>query len=414
MRLQHTLTTAFRSLRAHKSRSILTILGIVIGIAAVILIVSIGKGAERLILGEIGGLGSETIVVRPGKQPQGPSDIAETLFSDSLKQRELDALKRKENVPDIADISPALIVPGSVAYGGETYRPTVLGWSGEFMAKTFNIKPEYGDFFTDTDIRQRSRVALIGTKVRDELFGNENPLDKNIKIKNQNFRVIGVFPQRGQLVFFNIDEMVLVPWSTAQTYLLGIDHFHEIIMSANSSEAVDRTVHDITITLRGLHNITDPSKDDFFVVTQEGLVDQIKTIVTALTIFLSSMVAISLLVGGIGIMNIMLVSVTERTREIGLRKAVGATEGNILSQFLLEAVMLTGIGGLLGIALGASLAFLTTFVLRSFFGIAWAYVVPISAAILGLLVSAATGLVFGIYPARKAAKENPIEALKYE
>ncbi|MFC1733318.1 ABC transporter permease, partial [candidate division KSB1 bacterium] len=341
MRILLLLKTSIYALVANKVRSGLTILGIVIGIAAIILIISIGKGAEGLVLSELGNLGADLIVIRPGQEPTGPTDIAETIFSDSIKAKDIEALKRKDNVPYLLDIAPAIVVTGSVSYRGETYRPQIFGWSAEFMADVFDAYPERGTVFTDVDIRQKASVAVIGNKVEEELFGNEDAVGKNIKIKGRNFRVIGVLPSRGQSSFFNIDEVVVIPYTSAQTYLSGGDFFNEVMVRASDSSLVTRTVRDIEATLRESHDITDPSKDDFFVVTQEGMVGQIETILSVLTAFLSSVVAISLVVGGIGVMNIMLVSVTERTKEIGLRKAIGATNKDIMRQFLLEAVILT-------------------------------------------------------------------------
>lgn len=208
--------------------------------------------------------------------------------------------------------------------------------------------------------------------------------------------------------------MVIVPYTTAQIYLAGINHFNEIIIKAQTPEFVARTVRDVELTIRELHGITDPDKDDFYVETQQNLVDQIQRILGILTTFLSLVVAIALVVGGIGVMNIMLVSITERTREIGLRKAVGATNREILTQFLLEAILLTASGGVIGIVFGATLSLIASVVLSQFFGFSWAFSFPISASILGLGVSSLVGLIFGIYPARQASKKTPIEALRYE
>ena len=415
MKLTYIAKTATIGLKTNKSRSALTILGIVIGITSIILMVSIGEGAEQLILGEIAGLGAETVVVRPGREPSGPTDLAETLFSDSLKDRDVEALKRKGNVPDLVDIMPVLAVPGSVSYEGETYRSAqVLGGSAEFWAKAFDIYPTEGVVFDEQDIRSRASVAVIGVNVREEFFGQGDALGKQISIRGRKFRVVGVFPPKGQVAFLNINDMIVVPYTTAQTYLLGINHYHEIIIKTSSPEAVAHTVLDIERTLRATHNITDPDKDDFYVETQQGLVEQIQAIIGSLTIFLSSVVAIALVVGGVGVMNIMLVSVTERTREIGLRKALGATNKDVLRQFLLEAVILTGIGGLIGIVLGVLFAFLTSLILTTYAELPWAFSFSVPAAVLSLGVSAFVGLVFGIYPARQASRKSPIEALRYE
>jgi len=414
MTLKDSLKTALGGLHANKTRSALTILGIVIGITAIMLMMSIGRGAENLILNEISGLGAETIVVRPGKEPKGPSDIGGTLFADSLKKRDVELLRRKENVPELVDLMPALLVPGSVSYGGETFTPVIFGGSAEFFAGAFNMYPEEGVLFDESDIRGRASVAVIGSKVKNELFGNASALGKYIKIKDRKFRIVGIFPSKGQVAFLNFDEMVIVPYTTAQTYLLGIDYFHEVIIKTTGPEAVARTVRDIEATMREAHGITDPEKDDFFVVTQQGIVDQIRTILRTLTVFLSSVVAIALVVGGVGIMNVMLVSVTERTREIGLRKALGATEKDIMTQFLLEAIFLTVIGGIIGIVLGAVLSFTVALILSKVVNLAWTFTFPLSAVFLGVGMSAFIGLVFGLYPARNAARKSPIDALRYE
>ncbi|WKZ26138.1 MAG: ABC transporter permease [Candidatus Paceibacterota bacterium] len=412
MKFKHHFQIASSGLRSHKVRTLLTILGIVIGIAAVILVMSVSRGAERLILSQIQGLGTKTIAVLPGRQPTGPSDFAQ-IFSDSLTERDLTLLQRKENVPNLNSIMPVVFGGESASFGSETYRLTIFG-ATDLISRIFDLQVSKGAFFTDDDVRRRAEVAVIGSEVKEKLFGLNDALGERIRVKNRNFRVVGVLPKVGQKSFFNFDQMMIVPYSSAQQYIFGIKYFHRFIIESDSEEAIARTVSDIKTTLRNSHSITDPDRDDFHVETAENLAETIGAITQVLSILLVSIAAISLLVGGVGIMNIMLVSVTERTREIGLRKAVGATEKNILKQFLLEAVILTFIGGILGIILGVSIYFLISLAISRFLGLDWTFSISITAIVLGLGVSTFIGIVFGLYPARKASQKSPIEALRYE
>jgi len=414
MKVMHLFKIAVTSLKAHRTRTLLTILGIVIGVSAIMGIVSIGKGAEGVIMNELSGMGTDMVVIRPGKEPKGLSDLTDTIFADSLKNSDVKALLKKTNVPGIKKIAPGVIVSANVSYEKETYRPTILGWDPGFMGDIFNVYPERGAFFTEDDIKSRDSVAVIGSKVAEKLFGGGDPIGKKIKIKGRKFRIVALLPPRGQVAFFNIDETVIIPPTTAQKYLLGIDYYNEILVKTESPEVVGRTVRDIQDTLRETHGITDPKDDDFFVVTPSGMIEQVGTILDMLTVFLSSVVAIALVVGGIGVMNIMLVSVTERTREIGLRKALGATTKDILMQFLMEAIILTVFGGFVGILIGSLFSFAVSVLMTQGFGISWPFVFPFFAASLGLFVSLVVGLIFGIYPARQASRKSPIEALRYE
>jgi len=410
--LKYSFKTAIVGLKTHKSRSALTILGIVIGITAIMLVMSLGQGAQNLILGQIQSIGSKTIAIVPGRHPKGPTDVFST-FTDSLKQKDLEALGRKGNVPHLGKIMPVIFGSETAAYGNDTYRPTIFGVT-DLFSEIYDMHPSEGRNMTEDEVKSYADVVIIGSKVKDELFGNNDALDEKIKIKGRNFKVIGILPQKGQFSFLNFDDIAVMPYTTAQQYIFGIKYFHRVVVEADSEANVASTVEDIKTTLRISHNITDPAKDDFFIETQAEAIDMVSTILNVLTMFLASVAAISLLVGGVGIMNIMLVSVTERTQEIGLRKAIGATNGDILTQFLLEAVTLTVIGGLIGITLGASLSFITSLILGKVLNLAWSFTFPLSAAALGLGVAAAIGLVFGLYPARQAALKNPIDALRYE
>ena len=412
MNIKHTFKTSLTGLATNRSRSALTILGIVIGITAIMLVISLGGGAQALILGQVQGLGTNTIAVIPGREPTSPSDVS-ALYSDSLKQNDLVALENKANVPDLKSIMPVVISGGTASRESNAYQVSIFGAS-EFIAEIFDLHPDRGEFFTNDDVLSRSDVVVIGSKVAEHLFENDNPIGQKMKIKGRNFKVVGTLPPSGGGSLFNFDTMTLIPYTTAQEYLLGIKYYSRFIIQTYDDSQVPEAAHDITVTLRDTHNITDPSKDDFTVQTQQDLANRLGTITSALTWFLVAVASIALFVGGVGIMNIMLVSVTERTREIGLRKALGATDKDILSQFLLESVLLTAIGGVIGIVLGSLLAYIVAIVLSKGLGVNWQFLFPWSGAILGLGVSALIGLIFGGYPAHQASKKSPIEALRYE
>ena len=412
MTFQYSVKTAITGLKTNKSRSALTILGIVIGITAIMMVMSLGQGAQNLILSQIQGIGSRTIAVMPGKQPKGMMDALAT-FTDSLKNKDLTALKSKANVPYATQIMPVVFGSELAVYSNASYRPTIFGVTN-FFSEIYNVYPDQGRIFTEDEVNNYTDVVVIGSKVKDELFGNDEALNQKIKIKGRNFKIIGILGKKGQSTFVNFDQAAIMPYTTAQQYIFGIKYFNRMVVQADKETNVDKTVEDIKITLRNSHNIDDPAKDDFFVETQAEAMKTMSTVTNVLTYFLAAVAAISLIVGGVGIMNIMLVSVTERTREIGLRKALGATSQNIMTQFLLEAVTLTATGGIIGILWGSFLSFLVSLVLSNTLGLAWNYNFPFGAAFLGIGVSTIIGLVFGLYPARQAAKKSPMEALRYE
>lgn len=406
------LKIASKSLLINRSRSGLTILGIVIGIAAVIMVMSVGESTQGLILNQIRSLGSELIFVEPGRESSGPGDFSQ-FFNQSLKQDDLDALRDPARVRYLKEVTPLALYSGSVSAGGETKIVNAVGVSNEFFS-IMDDAPDDGRIFTEDEIRSAGSVALLGKDVKEELFGFSDAIGEKVKIKNSSLRVIGVFGPRGRKGNLDIDKVVFIPYTTSGRYLTGVNHFNEIIASSVSEETINVTAEDIRLTLRENHDITDPAKDDFHVMTPEDIMDQIGTIMNIMTALLVSVAAVSLVVGGIGIMNIMLVSVSERTREIGLRKALGATGKDILSQFLVESIILTAVGGVIGIILGGLLSFVVSLIFARSFSTAVSFVLPVNAVLLGLGVSAFVGIVFGLYPARRAAKKHPIEALRYE
>ena len=414
MNILYSVELAVRGVRAKPTRTFLTLLGIAIGVAAVIAIASLGSGVNHLVVDKISGLGADVIAIRPGKQPTGPSDIGQTLYGDSLIEADLTALRRTSNVPHLTELMPLVFVPGSVSYGREAYVPQIIGASAEFLGTMFRVNADTGELFGDDAIQERALIAIIGAKVKQQLFGDSDALGQHVTIRGVKFRVTGTFPSTGQVGFADFDEMVLIPYSTAQVYLLGISHYNEFIARVDDAGNVAVTTRDIETTLRERHRLEDGEENDFSISTPAAIMAQISSILTALTVFLTAVVAIALLVGGIGIMNIMLVSVTERTKEIGLRKAVGATDDDILFQFLFEAVVLTLLGGSVGILIGAGIAFGASVCINAFTSLTWVYVFPYQAALGALLFSMFIGLVFGLYPARKASKKSPMEALRYE
>ena len=412
MRPRHLARTAIHALRVHPSRSALTVLGIVIGITAIILVVSVGRGAQDLILHQVRSFGSQSIFVEPGREPKGPTDFAE-LLTDSLKSRDAAALANPANVPSVTKVAALVAQVVTAQHESETTRVQLRGTSATFP-DIFDLALDQGAFFTEDDVARRASVAVIGDEVRTQLFGASDAMGATIQVKGRPFQVIGTLPRKGDSSIIPYDHLVLIPVTTAQDYLLGIDHYHFIAVRIADGANTARAKADIEATLREQHRIVDPAKDDFHVMTQEDAVARIGIIGTILTTLLTSIAAIALVVGGIGIMNIMFVAVTERTREIGLRKAIGATNSDILRQFLAEAVALTVLGGVIGVMLGSTLAALIAFILRRTVASGWGFTLPISAMLLGVGVSTVIGIIFGLYPAKKASRKSPMEALRYE
>ncbi len=414
MRIINTFELAVHGLKSKPSRTFLTLLGVAIGVAAVVIIASLGAGTQTLITDEISGLGADLVAVQPGGEPTSMADMANVLYSDSLTQDDIDAILKKKNVPHAVDATPFVLVPGNVTYYNESYVPQIYGTEVEVLSDMFDVYVEEGEFFGEGEIKEKAAVAVIGYKVNQELFGQVSGLGKRISINGKKFRVIGIYPKTGQKMFTDIDTLVIIPYTTAQTYLTGEDHFNEIWVRIDDSANARRTEQDIELTLRELHNLEENEDNDFVIRTPESIMEQVNTILLSLTIFLTAVVAVALVVGGIGIMNMMLVSVTERTREIGLRKAIGATDTDVLSQFLIEAMLLTFMGGAFGIVSGALISYGAGLLVLHFSSLNWTFQLPVAVSVGALVFSVVIGLVFGLYPARKASKKSPMEALRYE
>lgn len=414
MRINDSIKTAFTGLRHAKIRSLLTMLGIVIGIASVILLMSIGASAQKLILDQVQGIGSNLVFIVPGASKgshfASPPSVQGVVIK-TLVKRDIDALKKE---PTILKITPEVRGQSRIIYGNNDVTVTYEGTTEEFFTvRNFNVKQ--GLNFTNTDVDSFNHVVVLGQEISKTLFGDLNPINKTVRLKNVSFRVVGVLEKRG-LGPFGVDQdnLVLMPISVAQKQLLGINYYNVITVQASDAYDIEFTKSRIVSVMRQNHLIQDPDKDDFTIRTQEDALSLLGNITSVLTLFLTSIAAISLLVGGIGIMNIMLVSVVERTKEIGLRKAVGATNIDILLQFLLEAVMMTFFGGLIGILLGSAVDIGLFFILSNVLPTGWIFTLPTSAILLAFAVSTVIGLVFGIYPARQASLKSPIGALHYE
>lgn len=396
---------AWASLVANKMRSLLTMLGIIIGVAAVIALVSIGYGVRSQIQDSISSLGSNLLMVYPGA-PRTPG-VRPT--ANSQKTLKLEDYTTISHLQDIDMASP--VSAGSsyvVIYTNKNWTTSVNGVNSDFQyINNWTVKS--GRFITASQVERRERVAVIGATVATNLFGTEDPVGKDIRIKNNPYKVIGVLESKGSGSFGNDqDDVIYIPYTTGMERLQGVDYLRMIYIKAKDGVDLDRLQTDVENILRVRHNIKNPELDDFNVRNMATIMATVEETTATMTLFLGAVAAISLVVGGIGIMNIMLVSVTERTREIGVRKALGATYRVIVMQFLIEAVVISLVGGAIGILVGIGASKLIG-ALTSM-----KTVISMGPILLSFGFSMAIGLVFGLYPARKAAKLNPIDALHYE
>jgi putative ABC transport system permease protein len=413
--LYEALRMAANGLLSNRLRSALTMLGILIGVSAVILLVAVGNGASIQINNQIQSLGANVIYVFPSNA-RGTGGVSQGFgTAQSLTQSDVDAINQRQQDPDVVAAIPIAQSGGQITYGNQNYFAPTTGTTSAFpVVRDYQLAE--GSFFTDDDVTSAHRVVVLGQTVVDNLFAGEDPIGKTIKISRQSFRVVGVFAPKGGTGFGSQDNVVIAPITAVWAYLTGArGHvISQIVASAASPDSVSQAETEITAILMERHGISDASQADFQLQSQQDILNQATSIATALTLVLGAIAGISLVVGGIGIMNIMLVTVTERTREIGIRKAIGARRSDILVQFLIEAMVLSGLGGALGIAVGALLAHAAPNLPALSSGTFPTPVVSPPSVVLAFVVSVAIGLFFGIYPANRAARLHPIEALRYE
>jgi ABC-type antimicrobial peptide transport system permease subunit len=407
--------TAKILLLANKTRSFLTMLGIIIGVAAVILITALGAGAQSLILAQVKGLGSNLIGILPGKsETNGPPATVMGIVITSLTYDDMQALLSPNNGAHLVSAVGYSKGVGTVSWNSNSYDTNLSGSTVGYL-ETEGGEVANGRFFTSDEEQNLARVIVLGSTVKKELFGDSQAIGERVKIKKQVFEVIGVMKERGKVAFQDYDDQVFIPLKTMQKLINGVNYLSFIRAKVDNQANVDQAIQVVSSILRARHNIDDPSglTDDFSVRSMAQALEALTTITDALRYFLAAMAALSLVVGGIGIMNIMLISVMERTREIGLRQAVGARRHDIVQQFLLEAVILTSTGGLLGIIFGIFLSWIAYLVMIQL-GYAWEFSVSLSSIIIAAGISALVGVIFGLYPAYKASRLEPVKSLSYE
>ena len=395
---------AVNALLANKLRSLLTMLGIIIGVGAVIAMVSIGMGVRTSVADSFASLGSNMLIIMPGSTNHGGVRGAAG-SRKSLKYDDAKAIESK--IKGIDYVSPTVSSSYQVVNGNLNWNTSVEGVTPELM-QIRALKVEIGSFISASDMNKRSRVAVIGPTVAANLFGAENPVGQNIRINNQPFKVIGITASKGQSIGQDQDDVIYIPLTTAQERMLAITHIHSVNIQVSSPEKMDQVQAEIENLLRQRHHIRAGMEDDFTVRNMTSLMESFTENTNMITLLLGSIASISLLVGGIGIMNIMMVSVTERTREIGIRKALGATSSNVLMQFMIESMVIGIVGGVIGIASGI----LLSKAIGAFGGLTTT--VDILPVLVSFSFAVGIGLFFGIYPARKAARLDPIDALRYE
>ncbi len=405
---------AFQALVRQRMRTLLTMLAFSIGIAAVIVIMAAGRGLEYLVLGQLDAFGSDTISIEvkiPNTKTQNDDGALRStgVVVTTLKNTDIEAVRRQPNTSDAYGLVTS---QEAVTYQGNLRKIVLFGY-GAAAPRVEKIDMDEGRFYTDEEEDSIAPVVVLGATAKDNLFGDRNAVDESITIRGRMFRVVGVAAKRGSSFFIDMDNVIYVPTKTVQRRLLGTDYVSNVIVKLKNGKLMQETAADLTVLLRERHRITDPTHDDFVVHTMDEAENNLKTVVGGVTTLLVALVCLSLLVGGVGITNIMYVSVVERTFEVGLTKAIGAKKRDVLMQFLFEAVLLTLGGAVVGIVVGVFVSFII-YTLAVHFGLHWIFEIPPMSVVLSLVFSATVGIFFGVTPARRAAELNPIDALRRE
>ena len=405
MNYTNSVKIAVSALKRNKFRAFLTMLGIIIGVASVIVMLAIGQGSKKSIQDQMSGMGTNLIFAMPGAEQRGGVRMGNS-DAKNLKLTDIDAIEK--NCPAISDVSPEVRSSGQAVVGNQNWPTSIYGVNNKY----FNIRKYTigtGRSFTDSEIQSYAKVCLVGQTIVENLFGKSDPIGQTIRFKNIPLLIIGVLGEKGENgMGQDQDDLIMAPYTTVQKRILAITHIQSIAASAASEALNDAAIDQLTESLRSSHKLKEGEENDFQVRSQSEMVQMFSSISDIMTALLGAISGISLLVGGIGIMNIMYVSVTERTREIGLRLSVGGRGNDILMQFLIESILLSVFGGVIGITIGIVAASVTASVMS------WPVVVSTFSVVMAFLVCSAIGIFFGWYPARKAAGLNPIDALRYE
>jgi putative ABC transport system permease protein len=407
---------ALKNLHNNQGRTVLTLVGIVIGIISVIVVMSSGEGVKEYILGQFSSYGDNLIQVEtkiPAVSKNSSANATQQAQGVQITTLKVSDGKALEKIPNVTGFAAGTIGQEIASRQGATKQAMIYGVGANWPMVDTATKITEGEFYSQQQDDSLAQVVVIGPDLKTELFGSDDAIGKDIKIKGMDFRVIGVLDKRGVVTFVNYDELIYMPVQTLEKKILGIDYVRFVSVQVSDVSMIDVTAADVTDTMRRLHNIKNPNQDDFSVTTMQEAADLVSSVFGTINILLLALTSISLLVGGVGIMNVMYVAVVERTFEIGLRKAVGAKNGEILRQFLFEAIIITLLGGLVGIVLG----FLVTIgfsLLFSALGFALTFPISPGAILVAVSFSAVTGIIFGFYPAWKASKLSPMEALRKE